>query len=144
MPWSKLTSVSKRGPKEKIVTKWQLILTNCENYYINIDALVQDHSISIANAMEILQSCTKPSISTCYVLCAYYWVAKTQTRRHHKGLCQYKIDHLLSGNFHRDDISEKWKFPHITMWFYIEKDQPWHFTAYHNLPYLNLRGRNMA
>ena len=31
-------------------------------YYNNFDGLVQDCSISIANAMEILQSCTKPSI----------------------------------------------------------------------------------
>ena len=29
------------------------------------DGLVQDYSISIANAMEILQSCTKPSICCC-------------------------------------------------------------------------------
>ena len=28
----------------------------------HIDDLVQDYSISIANALEILQSCTKPSI----------------------------------------------------------------------------------
>ena len=30
---------------------------------MNFDGLVQDCSISIANALEILQSCTKPSIS---------------------------------------------------------------------------------
>ena len=30
----------------------------------HFDGLVQDCSISIANALEILQSCTKPSIST--------------------------------------------------------------------------------
>ena len=30
--------------------------------YVYIDGLVQDCSISIANALEILQSCTKPSI----------------------------------------------------------------------------------
>ena len=29
-----------------------------------VDGLVQDCSISIANALEILQSCTKPSIYT--------------------------------------------------------------------------------
>ena len=28
----------------------------------NIDSLVQDYSNSIANALELLQSCTKPSI----------------------------------------------------------------------------------
>ena len=33
-------------------------------YYCDyIDGLVQDYSISSANALEILQSCTKPSIS---------------------------------------------------------------------------------
>ena len=31
-----------------------------------IDGLVQDCSISIANALEILQSCTKPLIYACY------------------------------------------------------------------------------
>ena len=30
--------------------------------YIYIDDLVQDYSISTANALEILQSCTKPLI----------------------------------------------------------------------------------
>ena len=33
-------------------------------FYWNIDGLVQDCSISIANALEIPQSCTKPSICT--------------------------------------------------------------------------------
>ena len=33
-----------------------------ENYYIDeVDGLVQDCSNSIANALELLQSCTKPS-----------------------------------------------------------------------------------
>ena len=34
----------------------------------NIDGLVQDRSNSIANAMELLQSCTKPSIQPDSVL----------------------------------------------------------------------------
>ena len=34
---------------------------------IHIDGLVQDCSNSIANAMELLQSCTKPSICAIYV-----------------------------------------------------------------------------
>ena len=38
----------------------------------HIDALVQDCSISIANALEILQSCTKPSISHCPVVRGKY------------------------------------------------------------------------
>ena len=33
-----------------------------DNTILRIDGLVQDCSISIANALEILQSCTKPSI----------------------------------------------------------------------------------
>ena len=35
-----------------------------ENAYENIDGLIQDCSNSIANALELLQSCTKPSISS--------------------------------------------------------------------------------
>ena len=35
----------------------------------NIDSLVQDCSISIANPLEILQSCAKPSVSSC--MCCY-------------------------------------------------------------------------
>ena len=43
---------------------------NCQNYLsynriTNVDGLVQDCSISIAYALEILQSCTKPSM--CYM-----------------------------------------------------------------------------
>ena len=33
-----------------------------DQYDYDLDGLVQDCSISIANAMEILQSCTKPTI----------------------------------------------------------------------------------
>ena len=36
-------------------------MANVKDY---IGSLVQDCTISIANALEILQSCTKPSIST--------------------------------------------------------------------------------
>ena len=35
----------------------------------HFDGLVQDYSISIANALEMLQSCTKPSI---YLWCLYF------------------------------------------------------------------------
>ena len=41
---------------EQIITDW-----NFEIWFHQIDGLVQDCSISIALAMEILQSCTKPS-----------------------------------------------------------------------------------
>ena len=34
------------------------------NIYRHIDGLLQDCSNSIANALELLQSCTKPLIST--------------------------------------------------------------------------------
>ena len=51
----------------KIVTKWKknqrltyTIQRNC--YKIDIDGLAQGCSNSIANALELLQSCTKPSI----------------------------------------------------------------------------------
>ena len=39
------------------------------NYEIHIDGLVQDRSNSIANALELLQVCTKPSI---YVWLSHY------------------------------------------------------------------------
>ena len=39
--------------------------------YNHIDGTVQDCSISIANAMEILQSCTKPSISSAKETCTW-------------------------------------------------------------------------
>ena len=39
---------------------WIYVYIYNELHYI--DALVQDFSISIANILEILQSCTKPSI----------------------------------------------------------------------------------
>ena len=35
---------------------------NCALLQLHINGLVQDCSISIANALEILQSCTEPSI----------------------------------------------------------------------------------
>ena len=39
----------------------------------HIDALVQDCSNSIANALELLQSCTKPSTR-----CTLFWSAEQQ------------------------------------------------------------------
>ena len=42
-------------------------------YMWHIDELAQDYSIPIAIALEMLQSCTKPSIYTVYVyLCLYH------------------------------------------------------------------------
>ena len=45
----------------------------------NIDGLVQDYSNSISNALELLQSCTKPSIcclyliaTSCYLICCLF------------------------------------------------------------------------
>ena len=38
-----------------------------QEHWLSIDGLVQDCSISSANALEILQSCTEPSISGCPV-----------------------------------------------------------------------------
>ena len=42
--------------------KWHTVTIIVEKRYRYIDGLVQDCGISIANALEILQSCTKPSI----------------------------------------------------------------------------------
>ena len=36
--------------------------------HTHIDGLVPDYSISIANALEILQSCTEPSIYLCFFI----------------------------------------------------------------------------
>ena len=44
----------------------------CIQYHLN--TLVQDCSITSANALEILQSCTKPSISSCTVLYMYVMI----------------------------------------------------------------------
>ena len=46
------------------------ILVGCVFTCVHIDGLVQDCSNSIANALELLQSCTKPPIYFC--LCMYY------------------------------------------------------------------------
>ena len=35
-------------------------------WQVHVDGLVEDCSISIANALEIMQSCTKPSLYTVY------------------------------------------------------------------------------
>ena len=54
--------------KEGIALYWQCASSVCTFGWWDsiqyIDGLVQDCSISIANAMEILQSCTKSSIRT--------------------------------------------------------------------------------
>ena len=56
-------------------------------YHAFFYGLVQDCSISIANALEILQSCTKPSIlsaefgTVSVVLCAM-WFSDTQSTWH--------------------------------------------------------------
>ena len=48
-----------------------IIFHNDWTYNRNIDGLVQDCRISSANALEILQSCTKPSIWTCILQCRF-------------------------------------------------------------------------
>ena len=47
-----------------IYNKSCLVGPSCSYMYHHLDGSVQDCSISIANALEILQSCTKPSISS--------------------------------------------------------------------------------
>ena len=55
-------------------SKWELLSTFIISmqYIYNIDGSVQDCSSSIANALELLQSCTKPSI-------CYNWMCYNQT-----------------------------------------------------------------
>ena len=57
-----------------MVTRCDVMLIHC-NAIAHIDGLAQDCSHSIANALELLQSCTKPpNIRYC---CSYYvWYAK--------------------------------------------------------------------
>ena len=56
-----------------IVFRWTLNFHNCLYLYIRDYAndLVQECSISIVNALEILQSCTKPSILCHHFACWY-------------------------------------------------------------------------
>ena len=56
------SALDKRNCFEK---NMNIYLKQCSLY---IDGLVQDYSISIANALEILQSCTKPSIYYKYIV----------------------------------------------------------------------------
>ena len=51
---------------------WSHILYRIQTLLHNFDGLVQDCSISIALAMEILQSCTKPSI--CITVMSLMWL----------------------------------------------------------------------
>ena len=54
---------NKKRPKyiiDNVDTKFRAV---CGGYDKDIDCLVQDCSNSIANALELLQSCTKPLIS---------------------------------------------------------------------------------
>ena len=46
-------------------------VSSCYVSYDYIDGLVEDCNISIANALEILQSCTKPSILSFLVESGY-------------------------------------------------------------------------
>ena len=43
-----------------------------DNSMVHIDGLVQDYSNSIAKALELLQSCTKPSI--CIIISFYVFL----------------------------------------------------------------------
>ena len=51
----------------KITSRQNKMYTSWKLKYIWMDGLVQDCAISIANALEILQSWTKPSISSIYI-----------------------------------------------------------------------------
>ena len=64
-----------------------LYVNDCEHY---IDGLVQDCSISSALAMDILQSCTKPSIYRLCIIILRTWITpifgwKYDTRMIFKG-----------------------------------------------------------
>ena len=55
-----------------------------------IDGLVQDCSISIANAMEILQSCTKPSAS---FICSYANQCISRQEEESTDKCERSFEH---------------------------------------------------
>ena len=42
--------------------KTEVSRQDCGRYYVHVDGLVKDCSISIANALEVLQSWTKPTM----------------------------------------------------------------------------------
>ena len=55
-----------------ITSRRNVTMSPCPTY---IDGLVQDCNNSIANALELLQSCTKPSICQCVLWCVrVYWL----------------------------------------------------------------------
>ena len=57
----------------------------------HIDGLVQDSSISIANALEILQSCTKSSICSTGRYTTAFLVAASVFYTHHEPINDYKF-----------------------------------------------------
>ena len=56
----------------KSILKNPLKYGNCKYYNINIDGIIQDCRIPVANVLEILRSCTKSSISWRLYFCLRY------------------------------------------------------------------------
>ena len=70
--------------------------------HLYIDSLVLDCSISIANALEILHSCTKPSISICIYI-NIYWIIMTmiyRRDRHIMNLALCRIENWWNAGIH--------------------------------------------
>ena len=76
MKWNKKNAISDRLSKNRVHISWDILycgfvsvcVTESSEKQNHDDGFVQDCSNSIANALEILQSCTKPSIWYYFVL----------------------------------------------------------------------------
>ena len=70
-----------------------------------IDGLVEDCSIAIANAPELLQSCTKPSKCSTYPTeeVGYDHQSKFLGQVVLVGVAGWFVSHLLHGGFHRQE-----------------------------------------
>ena len=70
--------------------------------HLYIDSLVLDCSISIANALEILHSCTKPSISICIYINIYWIIMAMIYRRdrHRLNLALCRIENWWNAGIH--------------------------------------------
>ena len=85
-------------------------------YTLHLDGLVQDCSISIVNALEILQSCTNPSIYTAHC------INRNHPAGYHHVLCK-------AGNvFHNKALLESVKQHRVvSVIFSIRSLTPWRY-----------------
>ena len=104
--------------------------TNCPHPpWYDIDGLVEDCSNSIANALESLQSCTEPSILSCFFRYAFVYSIDCEERGRHKKFC-FIFNVLFNEDLYRHFLRAWYHLLHL--WYITLIPSYWFEVIYHS------------